>query len=160
MDARLRQALARAEEVAQRLADPSAAKDAAQFKTLGREHVLLEPFVRTAGKLAKLQDELAQAREMAQEADPELVALAKADLPRLVTETEALEKENLNWRSFAAQEANMAGWNIRANTCDNLRDHRGVLRYKSSGNPGEKAIHTALEKLIREAEAGEGNPRK
>jgi peptide chain release factor 1 len=93
MDARLRQAMARAEEVAQRLADPSAAKDAAQFKTLGREHARLEPIVRTASQLERIRDELAQAREMAQEADPELVALARADLPRLVSETERLEGE-------------------------------------------------------------------
>jgi peptide chain release factor 1 len=93
MDARLRQALARAEEVAQRLADPSATKDAAAFKTLGREHARLEPIVRTAERLDKVRDELAQAREMAQEADPELVALARADLPRLESESERLEKE-------------------------------------------------------------------
>ncbi len=93
MDARLRQALARAEEVAQRLADPSAAKDPSAFRALGREHSRLEPIVRTAGKLARLQDELAQAREMAQEADPELVALARADLPRLESETGRLEAE-------------------------------------------------------------------
>jgi len=85
--------MARAEEVAQRLADPSAAKDAAQFKTLGREHARLEPIVRTASQLDRVRDELAQAREMAQEADPELVALARADLPRLESETERLERE-------------------------------------------------------------------
>ena len=93
MDARLRQALARAEEVAQRLADPSAAKDPSAFRALGREHSRLEPIIRTAGKLARLQDELAQAREMAHEADPELVALARADLPRLEAETTRLEAE-------------------------------------------------------------------
>jgi peptide chain release factor 1 len=93
MDARLRQALARAEEVAQRLADPSAAKDASAFKTLGREHARLEPIVRTAERLEKLRDELAQAREMAQEADPELVALARADLPRLESEEGRLDRE-------------------------------------------------------------------
>jgi len=85
--------MARAEEVAQRLADPSAAKDAAQFKTLGREHARLEPIVRTASQLDRIRDELAQAREMAQEADPELVALARADLPRLESESDRLERE-------------------------------------------------------------------
>ena len=93
MDARLRQALARAEEVAQRLADPSAAKDPSAFRALGREHSRLEPIVRTAGRLVRLRDELAQAREMAQEADPELVALARADLPRLEADSTKLEAE-------------------------------------------------------------------
>ncbi|HEU4570257.1 MAG TPA: peptide chain release factor 1 [Gemmatimonadales bacterium] len=93
MDVRLRQALTRAEEVAQRLADPSAAKDPTAFKALGREHARLEPIVRTATRLDRVRDELAQAREMAQEADPELVALAKADLPRLVEEEARLAAE-------------------------------------------------------------------
>ncbi len=40
-----------------------------------------------------MKDDLEQAREMAQEADPELVALAKADLARLPPEIAALEAE-------------------------------------------------------------------
>ena len=31
-------------------------------------------------------------------------------------------------------------------------DHRGAIRYKWLGRPGEKALDTALEELIREAE--------
>jgi peptide chain release factor 1 len=93
MDARLRQALARAEEVAQRLADPSAAKDPSAFKSLGREHSRLEPIVRLATRLARTEDELAQAREMAQEADPELVALARADIARYESEVTRLDAE-------------------------------------------------------------------
>ncbi|MEP6574213.1 MAG: PCRF domain-containing protein, partial [Gemmatimonadota bacterium] len=77
MDARLRQALARAEEVAQALSDPSTARDSSKFKGLGREHSRLEPIVRTAERLRRLEDDLSQAREMAEEADPELVALAR-----------------------------------------------------------------------------------
>src|SRR5690349_8947549 len=93
MDARLRQALARAEEVAQRLADPSAAKDASAFKSLGREHSRLEPIVRLAARHARTEDELAQAREMAHEADPELVALARADIARYEAELTRLEAD-------------------------------------------------------------------
>jgi peptide chain release factor 1 len=93
MDARLRQALARAEEVAHRLADPSATKDAAAFKALGREHSRLDPIVRLAAKLERAQDELALAREMAVEADPELVAMAKVDIARLEEETARFDRE-------------------------------------------------------------------
>jgi peptide chain release factor 1 len=49
--------------------------------------------VRQAEKLDRLQDELAQAREMADDADPELVALARAELARIPGEIEALEAE-------------------------------------------------------------------
>ena len=93
MEARLRQALGRAEEVARLLADPGITRDPAQLKLLGREHTRLAPVVRLAEKLARLQDELGQAREMAEEADPELVALARAELARVPGEIEALEAE-------------------------------------------------------------------
>ena len=90
MEARLRQALARAEEVAGELADPSVAKDPARLTALGREHARLAPIVRLAERLERLRDDLSQAREMASEADSELVALAQADLDRLPAEIEAL----------------------------------------------------------------------
>ena len=93
MEARLRQALSRAEEVGKLLTDPAVTRDPGQLKALGREHTRLAPVVRLADRLARLQDELEQAREMANEADPELVALARADLSRLPAEIEALERE-------------------------------------------------------------------
>jgi peptide chain release factor 1 len=93
MEARLRQALQRAEEVERLLAAPAVAKDPAQLQSLGREHVRLVPVVRLAERLARLERELEQARELAGEADPELVALARADLTRLPPEIEAITAE-------------------------------------------------------------------
>ncbi len=93
MEARLRQALARAEEVANELADPSTAGDPTKLRALGREHTRLAPIVQLAERLDKLNDELAQAREMADEADPELAAMVKADLTRLPAEISRLEAE-------------------------------------------------------------------
>ena len=93
MEARLRQALQRAEEVGRALADPAVARDPAQLQSLGREHTRLTPVVRLADRLARLEDELEQARELAGEADPELVALARADLARLPPEIAALSAE-------------------------------------------------------------------
>jgi peptide chain release factor 1 len=93
MEARLRQALQRAEEVGQALAAPDVARNPAQLKSLGREHTRLAPVVRLAERLARLQNELAQARELAEEADPELAALARADLSRLSPEIETLSAE-------------------------------------------------------------------
>ena len=90
MEARLRQALARAEEVARALADPAIARDPAQLRSLGREHTRLVPITRAAQRLARLQDELEQARELAKDADPELVALARTDVVRLTPEIESL----------------------------------------------------------------------
>jgi peptide chain release factor 1 len=93
MEARLRQALQRAEEVGQALADPAVARDPAQLQTLGREHTRLAPVVRLAERLARLERELEEARELANEADPELVALARADLTRLPPEIAAVSEE-------------------------------------------------------------------
>jgi peptide chain release factor 1 len=93
MEARLRQALARAEEVARALADPAVARDPTQLKALGREHTRLVPLVRAAERVARLEDEVGQARELARDADPELVALARADLARLTPELDALAAE-------------------------------------------------------------------
>ena len=93
MENRLRQALARAEEVAQALADPEVARDPSRLRALGREHTRLMPVVKAAERLSRLRDELQQARELAGEADPELVALARADVSRLGPEIENLEAE-------------------------------------------------------------------
>jgi peptide chain release factor 1 len=93
VEPRLRQALQRAEEVGKALADPDVARDPAKLKSLGREHTRLAPVVRLAERLQRLQKDLEQAREIAGEADPELVALAKADLARLPAEISGISDE-------------------------------------------------------------------
>ena len=93
MEARLRQALARAEEVARHLSDPEISRDPARLKALGREHTHFAPIVRVAERLARLRDELSQSREMAEESDLELVAMAKTELARIPPEMDALTSE-------------------------------------------------------------------
>src|SRR5437868_15486625 len=90
MEARLRQALQRAAEVERLLSDPAVARDPVQLQGLGREHARLAPIVRLADRLARLESELEQARELAGEADPELVVLVQADFARLPAEIAAL----------------------------------------------------------------------
>jgi hypothetical protein len=62
-----------------------------------------------------------------------------------------MDREKLNWRSFAAGRAISEKWNA-ATPGYYVIDPRGVIRYKWVGNPGEKAIDAALERLIHEAE--------
>src|SRR5438309_1815431 len=93
MEARLRQALARAEEVARQLADPETARNPAQLNQLGREHARLDGIRQTHQRLERLRAELGQAREVLQEKDPELAQLARADVERLRPEIERLERE-------------------------------------------------------------------
>src|SRR5213078_4121645 len=80
MDARLRQALARAEEVARELADPATARNPAKLRQLGRESARLEAIRQIHVRLERMESERVQAREVLQEKDPELSQLARADL--------------------------------------------------------------------------------
>ena len=91
MDARLRQALDRADDVARQLADPQTAKSPGKLKQLGREHARLDAIRQTAARLERAQDEIQQAKEVLSERDPELAAMARADIERLKPEITALE---------------------------------------------------------------------
>src|SRR5256886_6341916 len=92
MEARLRQALTRAEEVARELADPETARNPAKLRQLGREHARLDQIRQTHERLDRLEGELAQAREVLQDRDPELSQLARADVERPRPEIERLER--------------------------------------------------------------------
>jgi hypothetical protein len=70
-----------------------------------------------------------------------------------------MEKEKLTWRSFAdpgplGQGPIATRWNLPGTPTMYVIDHKGVIRHKWVGAPGEKVIDAALEKLIREAEEG------
>jgi len=93
VEALLRQALARAEEVAQALADPETARNPARLKQLGREHARLDTIRQTHDRLSRLERELAQAREVTQDRDPELAELARADVERLRPEIQRLDAQ-------------------------------------------------------------------
>ena len=72
---------------------------------------------------------------------------------------ERMNKEKMDWRSFAHQEAINAKWNPSTPGYYVL-DPKGVIRYKWVGAPGEKAMDEALEKLLAEAEGSKnGAPR-
>ena len=62
---------------------------------------------------------------------------------------ERMDQEKLNWRSFTYQESINSHWNPSTPSYYVL-DGKGVIRHKWIGPPGEKAIDTALEKLIDE----------
>jgi hypothetical protein len=71
-----------------------------------------------------------------------------------------MEKEKITWRSFV--DAGNAGagpiatrWNLSATPTFYLIDHKGVIRYKWAGAPGENVMDAALDKLIKAA-GGDG----
>jgi hypothetical protein len=63
-----------------------------------------------------------------------------------------MEKEKLNWRSFGDKGSINTKWNAPGTPTYYIIDHQGVIRYKWYGHPGEKALDSALEKLIKAAE--------
>ncbi len=89
---RTAEALRRATEVEQLLADPETVKEAARLADLGREHHRLADVVIKANRLYKAEQELADAREMAQGDDLDFAAEAKQEVDRLETECVAIEK--------------------------------------------------------------------
>src|SRR3989440_8366871 len=93
VETRLRQALARAEEVARQLADPATARNPAKLKQLGREHAQLDAIRLAHQRIERLEAELGQAREVLTDKDPELSQLARADVERLRPEIDRLEAE-------------------------------------------------------------------
>ena len=64
-----------------------------------------------------------------------------------------MDKEKLNWRSFADRGVIFSKWSARGTPSYYVIDPKGVIRYKWLGYPGAKAIDVALEKLIQEAQA-------
>ena len=93
MEAKLRQALQRAEEVERELSEPDLAKDPARLTALGREHSRLAPIVRLGKRYLQLDGELAQSRELIAADDPELSALAYSDADRVRGEMGLLETQ-------------------------------------------------------------------
>jgi peptide chain release factor 1 len=89
---RMADALRRATEVEQLLADPETVKDAPRLAALGREHHRLAEVVQKVNRYTKAEAELADAREMANGDDADFVAEARAEVERLEAECTALEK--------------------------------------------------------------------
>ena len=66
--------------------------------------------------------------------------------------------EKMTWRSFwdgGSTSGPMATkWNIHGWPTLYVVDHKGVIRHKWEGSPGDKVLDDSLEKLVKEAEEG------
>ncbi len=73
--------------------DPDTARDPRRFAALGRDHQRLTAIVERARRLERLDNELAQARELVVIPDPELAAEARAEIARVEAEHARIEEE-------------------------------------------------------------------
>ncbi len=91
--AKLEQLCERHEEVAALLAEPEVIADTERFRALSQEYAQLEPLAAGFRSYRRLLDDIAGAREMAREADPDLRALAEDELATLAARADAAERE-------------------------------------------------------------------
>ena len=71
---------------------------------------------------------------------------------------DVLKKESITWRSFWNGSEGTNGpistkWNVSGWPTLFVIDHKGVIRQKWLGDPGEKIIDDLLDKLVKEAES-------
>jgi hypothetical protein len=68
----------------------------------------------------------------------------------------AMEKEQITWRSWwdggSTRGPIATTWSIQGWPTLYVIDHKGVIRHKYLGSPGEKTLDEAIEALVKEAE--------
>jgi hypothetical protein len=68
-----------------------------------------------------------------------------------------LEEEKITWRSFWNGKQGTGGpiskdWNVHGWPTLFIIDHKGVIRHKYVGSPGNEKLDAAIEKLVETAE--------
>ena len=68
-----------------------------------------------------------------------------------------LAEEKITWRSFWNGKDGTGGpisaeWNVHGWPTLFIIDHKGVIRHKYLGGPGDEKLDAAIEKLVAEAE--------
>ena len=92
-------------------------------------------------------------------------ALVGVNSDRDLTELKkVLEEEQITWRSFWNGKDGTSGpiakeWNVQGWPTLYIIDHKGIIRHKYLGSPGDKVLDEAIEKLVADAEK-DGKPSK
>ncbi|MEM7206906.1 MAG: peptide chain release factor 1 [Pseudomonadota bacterium] len=84
---------ARYEEIALLLGQPEVISDQNQFRDLSREYAQLEPAVKTFAQYTSAESTLEDAREMANDSDPEMQAMAAEEIESATDTLTSLEHE-------------------------------------------------------------------
>jgi peptide chain release factor 1 len=91
IQAKLESVSERHEEIAALLGDPDIIGDQNQFRDLSREYAQLEPIVGAFSRYQQTKSDLSSAREMANDTDADMRAMAADELPPLIEQLDALE---------------------------------------------------------------------
>ena len=76
---------------------------------------------------------------------------------------ETLKEESITWRSFFNGGTGgpiSTAWNVHGWPTLYVLDHKGVIRHKWVGSPGEGVLDEAIETLVRAAESNKESPKK
>ncbi len=79
-------------ELESRLSNPEVIKDQNTYRRLAKEHSDLNEIVRSYDRFLRIQDEMAENRQMLNDSDPEIRALARDEMEGLEKEAAALEE--------------------------------------------------------------------
>ena len=90
---KIREAEGRARALEEQLADPELAQRPSEYERLGKQLALERPVVEAGARYRALLDELAGAREMLRDDDPEIVEMASGDIERLTPARDQIEQE-------------------------------------------------------------------
>ena len=90
---RLEIAVKRLAEIDEELSSEDVTRDIAHFRELSKERANLDPQVEAFNRFKKGTEELAEAKEMAKDSDPELAEMGKEEVKSLENELERLEEE-------------------------------------------------------------------
>ena len=83
----------RLKEIDEELVSEDIMKNIARFKELSKERAYLDPQVEAFNRYQKNESEIAEAKEMAHDADPDLAEMGKEELKRLEAEQVQLEAD-------------------------------------------------------------------
>src|SRR6056297_1499707 len=84
---------ARYSELENRMADPAVLQDPDAYQQYSREHAELSRIVEVYQAYQKTTDDLSESRDLLDDKDPEIKALAQQDVEELTAEQERLEDE-------------------------------------------------------------------
>jgi len=117
IQAKLESVAERHEEIAALLGDPDTISDQNRFRDLSKEYSQLEPVVSTFASYQQTEKDLANAKEMANDSDAEMRAMAQEEMPEL---QQRLESEELALQKLLLprdpRDENNAFLEIRAGT--------------------------------------------